>query len=315
MDISTSYYINPNTQGITSNISNTAIKGKDTNKQAMSNLLRPVENLVDSLKTPMKLAASSSLDRRNNSVNIGLGASINVPGGFTLTVRERAVEVGGVCNYDNQKEWQDAHDMAGALATLLRNAGGTMKEVGYSTAEKNAWNENVQKVLGYFGVDTSRDFTVNGMHFARNQVGVFESEASSEAKLAYERMSANNRTYEFADEKTKKRLEQISSYYLENVPNSIRSAWQETLEETGINPFQTGFQSTLTQLSVEQDFMTGGDDDLFGNSKESCLAAINKILERIENPLGAVDENKSAFLEQEKVFYSTLSERINALED
>ncbi len=56
-------------------------------------------------------------------------------------------------------------------------------------------------------------------------------------------------------------------------------------------------------------------DDLFGNSKESCLAAINKILERIENPLGAVDENKSAFLEQEKVFYSTLSERINALED
>ena len=61
--------------------------------------------------------------------------------------------------------------------------------------------------------------------------------------------------------------------------------------------------------------MTGGDDDLFGNSKESYLSAINKILERIENPLGAVDENKSAFLEQEKVFYSTLSERINALED
>ena len=96
---------------------------------------------------------------------------------------------------------------------------------------------------------------------------------------------ANNRTYQFADEKTKKQIAYISDYYLQTVPESVKAAWQETLEETGVNPFQTDLSSTLTQLSVEQDFLTGGNDNIFGETKESCLAAINKILERIENPL------------------------------
>ena len=39
-----------------------------------------------------------------------------------MTVREKGVEVSGVTNWDNQKESQEASDMAGALATLLRNA-------------------------------------------------------------------------------------------------------------------------------------------------------------------------------------------------
>ena len=50
----------------------------------------------------------------------------------------------------------------------------------------------------------------------------------------------------------------ISDYYLQTVPESVKAAWQETLEETGVNPFQTDLSSTLTQLSVEQDFQTGG---------------------------------------------------------
>ena len=51
----------------------------------------------------------------------------------------------------------------------------------------------------------------------------------------------------------------MSGYYLQTVPQSVKAAWQETLEETGFNPFQTDVTSTLTQLSVEQDFLTGGD--------------------------------------------------------
>ena len=105
---------------------------------------------------------------------------------------------------------------------------------------------------------------------------------------------ANNRTYQFADEKTKKQIAYISDYYLQTVPESVKAAWQETLEETGVNPFQTDLSSTLTQLSVEQDFLTGGDDNIFGETKESCLAAINKILERIENPLAAMTEERAA---------------------
>ena len=55
----------------------------------------------------------------------------------------------------------------------------------------------------------------------------------------------------------------MSDYYLQTVPESVKTAWQETLEETGFNPFQTDVTSTLTQLSVEQDFLTGGDDNIF----------------------------------------------------
>ena len=78
----------------------------------------------------------------------------------------------------------------------------------------------------------------------------------------------NNRTYQFADEKTKKQIAYMSGYYLQTVPQSVKAAWQETLEETGFNPFQTDVTSILTQLSVEQDFLTGGDDNIFGETKE-----------------------------------------------
>ena len=121
---------------------------------------------------------------------------------------------------------------------------------------------------------------------------------------------ANNRTYQFADEKTKKQIAYISDYYLQTVPESVKAAWQETLEETGVNPFQTDLSSTLTQLSVEQDFQTGGNDNIFGETKESCLAAINKILERIENPLAAMTEERAAYLQQEKEFYIVLASKI-----
>ena len=121
---------------------------------------------------------------------------------------------------------------------------------------------------------------------------------------------ANNRTYQFADEKTKKQIAYISDYYLQTVPESVKAAWQETLEETGVNPFQTDLSSTLTQLSVEQDFLTGGNDNIFGETKESCLAAINKILERIENPLATMTEERTAYMQQEKEFYTVLASKI-----
>ena len=74
---SISSYINPNTRGLTSNYKNTAIKDKETYNEAMSqHLLNPVEDLVQVLKTPIKLAKSSSLSRQNNSVNIAEGQRI-----------------------------------------------------------------------------------------------------------------------------------------------------------------------------------------------------------------------------------------------
>ena len=114
-----------------------------------------------------------------------------------------------------------------------------MTTVAHSKEEYARYTEGITDVMSYLGVDTSKDFTVNGMKYSKNKDGWYESEANSEAQTAYEQLKANNRTYQFADEKTKKQIAYISDYYLQTVPESVKAAWQETLEETGVNPFQT----------------------------------------------------------------------------
>ena len=39
-------------------------------------------------------------------------------------------------------------------------------------------------------------------------------------------------------------------------------------------------------------------------------AAIDKVLERIENPLAAVTDERAAYLQQEKEFYTVLASKI-----
>ena len=308
---SISSYINPNTRALTSNYKNTVIKDKEAYNGAMlQHLLNPVEDLVQVLKTPIKLAKSSSLSRQNNSVNIAEGQRIRVNGGHVLTVTAHGVEVSGGDNPYDTQSYVKAQRMADALASMLRNAGGTMTTVAHSKEEYARYTEGITDVMSYLGIDTSKDFTVNGMKYSKNKDGWYESEANSDAQAAYEQLKANNRTYQFADEKTKKQIAYISDYYLQTVPESVKAAWQETLEETGFNPFQTDVTSILTQLSVEQDFLTGGDDNIFGETKESCLAAIDKVLERIENPLAAVTDERAAYLQQEKEFYTVLASKI-----
>ena len=139
--------------------------------------LEPVDDIASIVKQPIKLAGRTQINRANNSIDIALGASIKVPGGFTLTVREKGVEVSGVTNWDNQKESQEASDMAGALATLLRNASGQMNHVGTDSLGIERWNENVEKVLSYFGIDASKDFTVNGIKYTKEGSRIVKSVA------------------------------------------------------------------------------------------------------------------------------------------
>ena len=139
--------------------------------------LDPVDDIASIVKQPIKLAGRTQINRANNSIDIALGASIKVPGGFTLTVQEKGVEVSGVTNWDNQKESQEASDMAGALATLLRNASGQMNHVGTDSSGIARWNENVEKVLSYFGIDASKDFTVNGIKYTKEGSRIVKSVA------------------------------------------------------------------------------------------------------------------------------------------
>lgn len=278
----------------------------------MQNLLNPVENLAQVLRTPNKLAEKSSLNRQSNTINIASGMRIAVNDGHVLTVKPQGVEVSGGNDPYDTESYLKAQRMADSLATLLHNACGVMKTVAYSQEEYARWTEGVSDVMGYLGIDTSKDFTVNGMKYSRNERGWYESQANSEAKAAYEMLKANNRTYTFADEKTRNQIAYISNYYLEHTTETMKAAWQKTLEESGVNPFSDGF-STLAQLVMEQDLMTGGDDNIFGNTVESSLSAVKKILDRNENPLGKVDENKAESLRREKKFYATLLRKLEEI--
>ena len=301
-----SCYVNPNTRQLTSNVKNTAIKNREAFNGSMQNLLNPVENLVQVLRTPIKLAERSSLNRQSNSINIASGMRIAVNGGHILTVKPQGVEVSGGDNPYDTESYLKAQRMADSLATLLHNACGVMNTVAYSREEYARWTEGVFDVMGYLGIDTSKDFTVNGMKYSRNENGWYESQANSEAKAAYEILKANNRTYTFADEKTRNQIAYISNYYLENTTETLKTAWQKTLEETGVNPFPQGFSSTLSQLAMEQDFATGGNDDIFGNDLESNIEAVKKIVDRLQNPLSEVPEWNVQFVENEKKFYTAL---------
>ena len=77
---------------------------------------------------------------------------------------------GGDAPYDTQA-YMKAQKMADSLATLLRNACGNMHTVAYSQEEYSKWNEGVSDVMGYLGIDTSKDFTVNGMKYSKNENG------------------------------------------------------------------------------------------------------------------------------------------------
>ena len=307
MDIKNLGCINPYTGLLTSkkvtNVENRAELGKFMcNRSSIRVISR--EDLMAGMGKPLNLAEKTTVDKLRNSIDIAKGAKVTVEGGFVLTVGEEIVDISGGDLY-NRKASEKAAEMASALIMLLRNAGGTANIVAFSTPEYQKWTENVSRVMSYFGIDVSKDFTVNGMKYSKNKEGWWESAANAAAQEAYEQQIAANKTYEFADDLMKQRITHLSNYYLSTVPESVKEAWQETLEESGVNPFSDGF-STLAQLVMEHDLMTGGDDKIFGNTVESSLAATKKILDRIENPLGIVDEDKAESLQREKKFYATL---------
>ena len=144
--------------------------------ESISKELRPVDDMMEVLRTPINLADRTFINKINNVINLASGTSISVAGGFVLTITERGVEVSGVTDFGNQKEAQEAQDMAGALATLLRNAGGTMKYPAHSSEAYGRWTENVTKVLKYFGIDATDGFTINGTKYQKNEKGWFEAQ-------------------------------------------------------------------------------------------------------------------------------------------
>lgn len=311
-----SWYVNPNTRTLTSNRKNTEIKDQD-HFGCMQRLLNPVEDMVKAIWTPIKLADKTTVNRALSEVTIAEGAQIAVNDGYILTVTKRGVECRRADEYApyDKKAYEKAQGLADSFTVLLRNAGGTQKTVAFSREEYEKWTGNVSTVLGYMGIDSSRSFTINGMKYSKNAAGYWESAADGSAKAAYERAQADNRTFTYADERTHSQIDYISHYYLEGTTEEMQAAWQKALRETGVNPFPEGFSSTLSQLAMEQDFATGGNDDIFGADEKSNRTAVEKILDRIDHPLGEVPEQDKKFRADEKTFYTAVLAYMTAPED
>lgn len=320
----TSCCINPNTRQLTSNRNNTALKDPAA-AEFIFDKLRPIHDIAAALDIPLNLADETFIDKVNNELYIAEGSHFTFEGGFVYTILEKGITSG----YGTQEEWEGkvptpgdasnetlnraAQAMAGAINRLLRDATGTIDESMLGQKKHIQFHQDVCKVLEYFGLDSSRDFSINGVKYTRDEDGLFRSEISYAAQEAYEMLRNNNRSYALADESTKKRVHYMSDYYLASAPEEVRKAWQETLEETGINPFQSGYVSTLQQLATEQDFATGGNDQIFGDTMESSLEAIDKILERIANPKTSDDEDYVSSMipaEQEIEFFTTLRNKL-----
>lgn len=210
----TSCCINPNTRQLTSNRNNTALKDPAA-AEFMFDKLRPVKDIAAALDIPLNLADETFIDKTNNALYIAEGSHFTFEGGFVYTVLEKGI----TCGYGTQEEWNGevplpgdawnetlnraAQAMAGAIVRLLRDATGTVDESMLGQKKHIQFHQDVCKVLEYFGLDSSRDFSINGVKYTRDEDGLFRSEISYAAQEAYEILRNNNRSYALCDESMK----------------------------------------------------------------------------------------------------------------
>lgn len=270
--------------------------------------VRPVDDMEKVVNTDIRLPEKTSLDKSNNSINIAKGTVINARSGFSIRVNERWATVSGG-NFDDLSASQEAQDMADALTALLRNACGLQRNVADSTPEYHRWTENIEKVLKKLGIDTSKDFTVNGTKYYKDNQGIIRSEETIIAKKAYEQREAAYWEYRNAPVRSNGK-NYIRDYYLKTVPDSVKEAWKKTQEETGIDPFQGIYTSVFQRMAVEQEMDTGGNYNILGNTVSSCQEAIQSVLERIDLMLDRAWDDE--FLQREKTFYSAVLKNMQA---
>lgn len=253
---SISSYINPNTRGLTSNYKNTAIKDKETYNEAMSqHLLNPVEDLVQVLKTPIKLAKSSSLSRQNNSVNIAEGQRIRVNGGHVLTVTAHGVEVSGGDNPYDTQSYVKAQRMADALASMLRNAGGTMTTVAHSKALKEkGWLSGIMQNEAMMSAEERLIYETFGGRdtIIKNLMKQFDSDGDLLNANGVAGMDVTGKGTSW------QQLTSVSEEYRQKMFDNVK---REFIKENGISNGDTTKRSDIFkdyQLSVSKDKRLSG---------------------------------------------------------
>lgn len=114
---------------------------------------------------PVGLAVRTSVNIAGNAVNLAQGTKIIIQSGYLLTITEKGVEVSDGDEWVNQGDYQEAKDMAAALSILLWGSGEEQTAADGCLSEYADWAESITKVLMCFGIDTAKEFTVNGIKY------------------------------------------------------------------------------------------------------------------------------------------------------
>lgn len=263
----------------------------------------------------LNLLNQTTICRLQNSVMFGMGANFHLSGGFRIYLNEKGFNFPNVPGdfERNPIGFKQAANYAGSLTELIRYATGATNFLHFDQRFSRMTSNSILNVLREIGIDTSRDFTVNGTLFTVRD-GILDKKSIFDAQDAYYMQIANNRTYEFADEKTKAWTNRLSDHYFRNAPPDVKQSFLDTMRETGINPFVDRYGSTLAQLAVEKDFAIGGNDNIIGNSLASAVSAVEKILERLANPISTVDDKTYMEVRKnEEIFYESFLRKLQGL--
>ncbi len=308
-------YFNPYTLSFTTDLErDTKHLTNEEKRKLLSFNVRPLTMDVDALKeqkgrmSPLKFASSTSLNANENAISFGKGAKATLSKGFQITLGEKSFEWSGDVQR-NPIGLEQAGKVGIALSDLIRWANGQVDHLtmtGEGTLERSSY---ALEGLKAFGIDTTKDFSINGTGFFVNSQGEIQKENSINAQTAYESLNNSSRQYRLTEAVANDAINLLSKYYLPNASDTTMQAWQDAMKETGINPFQWGTTNVLKVLSLEQDLATGGNIDLFGETVESTAEGVEKILDRLENPAGKVDEQRNA---EERIFYESFLNKLNS---
>ena len=127
--------------------------------------MRMVTEMQKAWTVPVGLAVRTSVNIAGNAVNLAQGTKIIIQSGCLLTITENGVEVSDGDECLNHGDYQEAKEMAAALSILLWGSGGEQTAAGGYLPEYEDWAESITKVLMCFGIDTAKEFTVNGIKY------------------------------------------------------------------------------------------------------------------------------------------------------
>lgn len=301
--------INPHTGQLTSNRNNTKVEDWEKVKSGFKQL-DPIDILK---KRDFKLPDSTIINHAENLASLAEGAKIQLNGGYYITLTE---DYGFVLSpTGEEKYFAESSGIRDGLNRLLAHSSADLYNLHHAIGKSyDAWEDSVTKGLELIGIDIDKDFTFNGVNYTRDEEGKIVSEKMIAAKVAFERQQRDNLTYEFSDKRTKQTIQYRSEYYLRTASEDIKKAWDETLKETNVNPFATTYGNAISQIAMEQDFATGGNDQLFGGTMEESIESVEKILDRIDNPLGIAPEESQEYKQQEREFYATFLSKLKNMQ-